>query len=266
MQLFIDESGNTQEVIVLALVAIPDASVDAVNQLFTLRPTDPQEVHILLKRQDRNKKPRDEFKYSDFKNAFSSTDLPVYRDFLRKKFEAIAKTDLSVYVSAFPNPGNENNDERLKRLEVETTWLLHKWAHRNVLESCSQSLKIFCDQQVYHRDLFFSAISVRRTDKHYVAVSDEDNFVRLNYPPSIRGPLFSNRIRIMHRSSKSCPPLQLADFIAGSFRDKVTNGVFDFFDLLQPVCPKENIRKKTSGYEPPDLAGRLSKLRLGYED
>ena len=266
MQLYIDESGNTQEIIVLALVAIPDASIDAVNQLFTLRPNDPNEIHILLKRQDKNKKPRDEFKYSDFKNAFSSTDLPVYRDFLRKKFEAIASIGLSVYVSAFPNPGNANNGERLKRLEMETTWLLHKWAHRNVLESCSLSLKIFCDQQVYHRDLFFSAINVRRTDKHYVAVSGEDNFIHLSYPPSIRELLFRNRIQIMHRSSKSCPSLQLADFIAGSFRDKVTRGVFDFFDLLQPVCPRDNIRKKTSDYDPPSLVGHLSRLKLGYED
>ena len=31
MHLFIDESGNTQEVIVLALVAIPDDSIDTVN-------------------------------------------------------------------------------------------------------------------------------------------------------------------------------------------------------------------------------------------
>jgi len=266
MQLYIDESGNTQEVIVLALVAIPDTSVDAVNQLFTLRPNDPQEIHYLLKRQDKNKKPRDEFKYSDFKTAFCTTNLPVYRDFLRKKFEAISQLDISVYVSAFQNPGCANNGERLKRLEAETTWLLHKWAHRNVLESCSNSLKIFCDQQVYHKDLFFSSLYLRRNDTHYVVVDGNDRFGSAISSSSVRNALSGKRVPIMHRSSKSCPPLQLADFVAGSFRDKVSNGVFDFFDSLQIVCPKDNIRKKISDYAPPHLVGHLSKLEIGYED
>lgn len=230
-----------------------------------MRPNEPKEIHILLKRQDKNKKPRDEFKYSDFKNAFSSTDLPVYRDFLRKKFEAIAKINLSVYVSAFPNPGNANNGERLKRLEAETTWLLHKWAHRNLSESCSTSLKIFCDQQVYHEDLFFSALYVRRNDRHYVTIGSEGQFGSAISSTSVRRLLFDKRVPVMHRSSKSCPPLQLADFIAGSFRDKVTRGVFDFFDLLGPICPRENIREKVLDYVSPHLIGTLRSSELGYE-
>jgi len=262
MRLFLDESGNTQETIVMGLVAIPDSSIDAVNQLLTLRPNDPPEIIALYHRPDDKNKPREEFKYSDFKAAFRNTNWPIYRDFLGNKFKEISELDVSAYVSAFPNPGLDQNGERLLRLEQETRWLLHKWGHQNHPSALSHDLDIFCDQQVFHKELDFFAARFR--NKCYVSVVPKGTDMT-DCPRSVSRSPIRNRKEIKSRSSKTCKQLQLADFIAGAFRDKVTGGVFDFFDILAPICPLHHIRDMSRAYSAPQLEGTLSRSQLGYE-
>ncbi len=248
--LCIDESGNTNKIIALGLVAIPDISLEYINQLFTLRPNDPQEIKTLYNRIPKgNLKPREEFKYSDLVNAYNATSLVVYYEFLKQKLQSLKSANLEVYLTAFDNP--QNNEKRLKTLDVEAQILIHEWAKNNLKEALKSELQITVDQQVFSdRQTRIFQVYERR-NKWYFEIFHKNRIAGIRH---YGGTEKENHIDIIERSSKTFKPLQVSDFVVGAFRESLRYNNGEIFDILKTVAKTTWTRDARGTYAiPKDL-------------
>lgn len=247
--LCIDESGNTQGVIALGLVAIQDKAIDAISQLFTVRPNDPPEILALYARDpESNKrkegelpKPRNELKYSDFLNAEKATNLPTYREFIKQKLEKSATMPIQVFCSLFDNP--IENLERRKRLNLEARTILHMWQLHNFNDSLSQNLRIVVDTQVFSSKMIFQVYE--RRNKWHCEI----------FPSQMGGGIVhyggrSSHTIIEEKNSRNFKPLQFADFIVGAIREAKTRDRQDMLERIRPLMTRENIRDARGTYSP----------------
>ncbi|MFH1199956.1 MAG: DUF3800 domain-containing protein [Candidatus Micrarchaeota archaeon] len=233
-----DESGNTQKIIGVGLVSIPDDQIPVINSVLSLSKADPEEIRILY-----SERSGGEFKYTDMRNAFRQTRLPVYDEFLRKKLEQISRLRITAYASIFPNP--QDNDERLRRLVHEAQDLLQKWAHQNQAEALSKDLKIIVDQQVFPEAYVFQyfmrrnrancslipkrAIDEGKTEKVYTDME--------------------NSVKIQDANSKTFKSIQLTDILIGCVRERHALNVTDYLAVIERLFPKEHTRIQIDGYE-----------------
>ncbi len=242
MLLCIDESGNTQETIALALAAIPDKEIDRINQIFTVRPTDPQEIQTLYYRTPlKSSKPREEFKYSDFRNAEKATGLSIYTEFLKEKLTKVAKTSVQAYFSVFDKPSD--NKRRLEMLKIEAQTLIHSWAKNNMEKALSNELEIVVDQQVFDEPYIFEIYERRNMWRVQI-------FKKGIAGPGVHYGGKENSKEIIERNSKTFKPLQLSDFLVGAFREYKYYQNSEFFDIIKPITKKYWIRDARGPYSP----------------
>lgn len=234
-----DESGNTQQVIAVGLVSIPQKEIPEINRVFSITSADPKEIQVLYE-----KKSRGEFKYSDLRNAFRQTQLEVYDEFLRRKLKEISSLRVSAYSSVFPNP--MENDERLARLTREAEDLLHKWAHQNKEAALSRELEILVDQQVLPEPYLFQYY-LRRGQYHCSLL--RKRIVDEGETRAIHGDR-ENSVHIKDVNSKSFKSVQLADFIVGCAREHFALGTEGYYEIIRNLLPKEHLRIQTRGYSP----------------
>lgn len=245
--LCIDESGNTQETIALSLVVIPDYAIEALWQIFTLRPNDPPEIKALYERDpEKNKRkpedpprPRNEFKYSDFINAENVTNLPIYREFINEKISAAAKLPLKLYCTIFDKP--IENEDRILRINLEAQTLLHMWTKENRSDALSKTLKINADRQVFSTPLFFQVYERRNQWRCEI-------FPKAQVGKKVHYGGRENSADIEERSSKEFKPLQFADFAVGVIRESKIFGSDNTVSLLKPLTSKNSIRDIRGNY------------------
>ncbi len=256
MLLYLDESGNTQKLIALCLLAVQPYSVNQINQLFTLRPTDPKEVHYLYNLIENNK-PKSEFKYSDFIHAFKSTGNPVYHDFVKKKLAELSKIDLRAFFTVFPNP--VENEKRLERIRQETQCLIEKWVLNNFDNTLGDNLRIIGDKQIFLKPHYLYAYRFRNLQFAEVLATDEK-------PKYYRQSASKKEVQIEQASSKHVKALQATDFLAGAFRQKYSFNNPEFFEIFnRKITRNENIRVNTdeTSYKlPPSRTERVARKNI----
>ncbi|MEK7173315.1 MAG: DUF3800 domain-containing protein [Patescibacteria group bacterium] len=233
-----DESGNTHEIIAIALVSIPDKLIPEINKTLSLSGNEPEEIKILY-----HKKSGGEFKFSDLRNAFRQTQLDVYDKFLRLKLTEISKLKIQAYASVFPN--DKDNSERLNRFLHEAEDLLVKWAHQNQIDAYSKDLKTIVDQQIFPETYIFNYYMKRGTN--YCSLIPEreikDGKVR-----DIRTDR-ENSTKIEDANSKSYKSIQLTDLLVGCAREKFAMGVEEYFSIVKALFPKEHLRIQLKEYK-----------------
>ncbi|MFH0712970.1 MAG: DUF3800 domain-containing protein [Candidatus Micrarchaeota archaeon] len=246
MLLCIDESGNTNDLIALGLVAIPNNEIEKLSQLFTIRETDPNEIITLYNRIPKDsKKPRGEFKYSDLRNAENATGLAVYKEFLKSKLNEIGKTNSQAYFSIFNKP--KENSWRREILKIEAQMLIATWAKNNSKIALSKELQIVVDQQVFDKEYVFQTYE-RRNKRYYEIFPKHIITGTVHYGGQ------ENQVQITERNSKTFKPLQISDFLVGAFRESRKYKNCEFFDLIKQITKKEWIRETQGEYKmPPEV-------------
>ena len=236
--LAMDESGNTQQIIAVALASIPKKEIPKINSIFTLSAADPPEIQTLY-----NKKSLGEFKYTDLREAFRKTQLEVYDVFLKQKLKEICSLKIQVYLSVFPNA--ETNDERQKRFLREAQDLLHKWAHQNKDEAFSKDLEILADQQLFPEKYVFEYYRRRGRDSSELIPKKaiEDGKTRRVYTDR------ENTVEIQDANSKTMKSIQLTDFLVGCAREHYALKVNDYFRIISPLFKKEHMRVQLTDYK-----------------
>ncbi len=245
--LCIDESGNTSDVIALGLVAISEKAKEPLEQLFTLRSTDPEPIRALYHRDSEidkrktgeNSKPRLEFKYSDFLNAEKHTNFGIYREFVKEKLRQAAKLNIQIFCSLFDKP--DDNDQRIGRINVEAQTLLHRWVGSNLSAAFDKQLKIIVDEQVFHDEKMLQ-IYERRNKWHCEIFSKSRIGGVVHYGRR------ENDTPIISRGSREFKPLQFTDFVVGVIREAKMRGRADTIEALRPVLPTGSIRDVRGNY------------------
>ncbi len=230
-----DESGNTQKIIAIGLVSIPYKEISKINLIFSLSEKDPHEIQVLY-----NKKSGGEFKYVDLRNAFRQTRLDVYDIFLKQKLKQLASLDVSVYLSVFPNPGD--NSIRFQRFKKEAEDLLHKWAHQNKELAFSKQLEILVDQQVFPEQYLFQYFCRRNQYHCYL-------FPKRLVDDSKR--IFTDRensVIVRDVNSKTHNVIQLTDLLVGCAREHYALNIQEYFEIVKPLFKKEHSRIQLTEY------------------
>ena len=241
-----DESGNTQAICAFCLVSIPQKEIGHISEILAVKPSDADEIRTLY-----HKVCNEEFKYTAFRQAFRTTGLEVYDEFLREKLRQIGQLKIQAYFSIFPT--HPDNNVRLSRLYDEASSLIHAWAQQNQADALDRSLNVVVDQQVFPEKMLFSCFMRRGRFKAMLMPKSK-------YAPALEsGALHriaadrENMVDVEPVNSRSYMRIQLSDMIVGCIREHYAQGVEEYLPLLKPLISKKNCRVQLADYVPPAM-------------